>query len=193
MSGRRQRRFLSAAILLALSMPATAQMRAIDSARSTVTIHVGKAGVFSAFGHEHEVRGPIAQGGAGSSGAAPKVEILVRSADLKVLDPGLKESDRAEIQSTMLGPKVLDAARFPDIRFRSTRVARAGDGWKIEGELTLRGQTRPVTVTAREAAGHYTATTAFRQTTFGITPVTAAGGSVKVKDEVHLEFEIFLQ
>ncbi len=193
MNGRRRQNILVAAILLPLTVPAAAQVRAVDPTRSSVTIHVGKAGMFSAFGHEHEVRGPIAQGSVQASGADPKVEVLVRSADLKVLDPGIKESDRAEIQSTMLGPKVLDVARFPDIRFCSTRVQRDGAGWKIEGELTLRDQTHPVIVYAREAAGHYTATTAFKQTAFGITPVTAGGGSVKVKDELRLEFEIFLQ
>ncbi len=179
-------------MVLALALPAMAQVRAIDPARSTVTVHVGKAGMFSAFGHEHEVRGPIAQGSVQASAADPKVEVVVRTADLKVLDPGIKESDRAEIQSTMLGPKVLDAARFPEIRFRSIRVERTGNGWKIEGELTLRGQTRPVTVSAREDGGRYTAATAFKQTAFGIAPVNAAGGTVKVKDEVKLEFEVYL-
>ncbi len=180
-------------ILLLVSTPAAAQVRTIDPARSTVTIRVGKSGMFSAFGHEHEVRGPITQGSVQDSGAEPKVEVVVRSGDLKVLDPGVKESDRAEIQSTMLGPKVLDAVRFPEIRFRSTRVERAGNGWKIEGELTLRSQTRPVTVTARGTGDHYTAISAFKQSEFGITPVTAGGGTVKVKDEIRLEFEITLK
>ena len=173
-----------------LVLPAAAQVRAIDPARSTVTVHVGKTGMFSAFGHEHEVRGPVAQGTVNASSADPKVELTVHSAELKVLDPDIKESDRAEIQATMLGPKVLDVARFPEIRFRSTRIERAGEGWKIEGELTLHGQTHPVTVTAREAGGRYTANAAFRQSSFGITPVAAGGGTVKVKDEIRLEFEI---
>jgi hypothetical protein len=30
-----------------------------------------------------------------------------------------------------------------------------------------------------------------RQTDFGIQPVTAAGGAIKVKNEVRVEFEIF--
>lgn len=191
MAARYTRGLVVVALLLAFRLPAAAQVRAIDPARSTVTIHVGKAGMFSAFGHEHEVRGPIAQGSVDPS--AGTVEVMVRAGELKVLDPEVKEADRAEIQATMLGPKVLDAARFPNIRFRSTRVERAGNGWKIEGELTLHGQIHPVTVTAREGGGRYTATAAFKQSAFGITPVTAGGGTVRVKDEVQLEFEIFLQ
>ncbi len=178
---------------LLLSTMAAAQVRAIDPARSTVTIQVGKGGVFSAFGHGHEVRGPIAEGSVQASGADPKVELVVRAADLKVLDPDLKPSDRAEVQTTMLGPKVLDAQRFPEVRFRSSRVEREGGGWKVEGELTLHGQSQPVTVRVHETSGGYTASAAFKQTAFGITPVTVGGGTVKVKDEVRLEFAISLK
>jgi hypothetical protein len=34
----------------------------IDTQKSTLTIHVGKTGAFSALGHEHEVRAPIHSG-----------------------------------------------------------------------------------------------------------------------------------
>ena len=39
-----------------------AQDRPIDVEHSTVTIHVGKAGLFSAAGHEHWVNAPISSG-----------------------------------------------------------------------------------------------------------------------------------
>ncbi|WP_368041141.1 YceI family protein [Leisingera sp. ANG59] len=50
-------------------------------------------------------------------------------------------------------PGVLDTARHPQIRFRSTRVrlgpdGRISGGAAIEGELTLRGTTRPLTLQA---------------------------------------------
>ncbi|MEW2911392.1 YceI family protein [Leisingera sp. JC11] len=50
-------------------------------------------------------------------------------------------------------PGVLDAARFPQIRFRSTRVrlgpdGRLSGGAEITGNLTLRGTTRPITLQA---------------------------------------------
>jgi hypothetical protein len=38
--------------------------------------------------------------------------------------------------------------------------------------------------------GRYRGSARFRQTEFGITPVTVAGGTIKVKDEVRVEFEI---
>ena len=39
----------------------------------------------------------------------------------------------------------LDVARYPTIVFRSTRIERADGGqWKVTGDLTLLGRTRPV-------------------------------------------------
>ena len=38
--------------------------------------------------------------------------------------------------------------------------------------------------------GSYHGSARLRQTEFGITPVSIADGSVKVKDEVRIEFEI---
>ncbi|MDZ4096873.1 MAG: YceI family protein [Paracoccaceae bacterium] len=49
----------------------------------------------------------------------------------------------------MKGPKVLDAANYPQITFQSTSVRRDGDGARVEGALTIRGITRPVVLQAR--------------------------------------------
>lgn len=48
----------------------------------------------------------------------------------------------------MKGPKVLDAAAFPEITFVSSAVRREGDGAKVDGALTIRGVTRQVTLNA---------------------------------------------
>jgi hypothetical protein len=40
---------------------------------------------------------------------------------------------------------------------------------------------------------HYRGAATLKQTDFGITPVTVAGGTVKVKDEVKIEFEVVLR
>lgn len=38
----------------------------------------------------------------------------------------------------------LDVARFPTITFTSTQILQHGDAWRLVGDLTLRGVTRPV-------------------------------------------------
>jgi hypothetical protein len=48
-----------------------------------------------------------------------------------------------------------------------------------------------VLVEVNGGSGHYHGSASVRQTDFGIKPVSAGGGAIKVKDEVRVEFEIF--
>lgn len=178
-------------LVLACFTATAARPQAIDPAKSTLTVHVGKAGAFSAFGHDHEIAAPIEHGSVDTG--KPAVELRVRADALRVLDRDVSEKDRAAIQSTMLGAEVLDVRRYPEIVFRCTAADTAGRGaMKLRGELTLHGQTRPVTVTASERDGHYIGSAVFKQTEFGIQPVRVAGGTVRVKDEVRIEFDVQL-
>jgi polyisoprenoid-binding protein YceI len=187
---RRTARMCFAALLVGTASLHAAP-HAIDAAKSVMTVHVFKAGALSAFGHNHEIAAPIAGGTVDAD--AHRVELRCKAPALRVRDADASDKDRAEIQKTMLGPEVLDAERHPDIAFKSTGAEQSGQGaWTVRGELTLHGETRPVTVQVREAEGHYTGTATLRQTEFGIKPVKVAGGTVKVKDEVRIEFQIFL-
>src|SRR5437667_11189841 len=177
--------FLSS-LLWAADAPAGA---AIDTQKSSITVSVFKAGVFSAFGHEHEISAPIEQGSFKENPAS--VELTVDARRMRVMDKGISEKDRADIQQTMLGPKVLDSEKFPTIRFRSTRVELLGEGkWSLLGDLTIHGETRPVKVRVEGANGRYHGTAELKQKDFGITPVTVGGGAVKVKNELRIEFDI---
>jgi len=183
-------RFLLAisAISMLWARNASAQT-AIDPQKSSITVRVFKAGVFSAFGHEHEISAPIQQGSFTENPAS--VEITVDARRMRVMDKGISEKDRADIQQTMLGPKVLDSEKFPTIRFRSTRVELLGEGkWSLLGDLTIHGETRPVKVRVEGANGRYHGTAELKQKDFGITPVTVGGGAVKVKNELRIEFDI---
>lgn len=187
-------RILSATFLLVaftFAPPARAQSRAIDTEKSTLTVRVFKAGLFSFAAHNHEIQAPIASGTLAES-EKPWVELAVDARQLKVLDPKLAADKRAEVQKTMHSPDVLDSARFSEIRFRSTSIEKAGEGnWTVRGDLTLHGQTQPVVVKVTGASGHYRGSSTFKQRAFGIQPVSIAGGTIKVKDEVKIEFEIF--
>jgi polyisoprenoid-binding protein YceI len=168
---------------------AVAQPRAIDVANSTMTVRVSKAGVLSALGHNHEISAPIAAGTVDAT--AHTVEFKVEARTLQARDPENSEKDRSQTQTTMLGPEVLDVTRYPEIAFRSTAAEQGtGGAWKVQGNLTLHGQTRMVTVDVRETGGHYEGSARLKQTDFGMKPVKAGGGTVKVKDEVVIEFKI---
>jgi polyisoprenoid-binding protein YceI len=157
-----------------------------------MTVRVSKSGFFSAFGHNHEIEAPIESGEVKESGN-PSVELRVDARKMRVLDPEASQDTRAQIQKTMQGPEVLDAERFPEVRFQSTTVeAKGANHWVVNGKLGLHGETHPVTVDVTLKDGFYRGSVTFKQTGFGITPVTVAGGTVKVKDEVKLEFQIAL-
>jgi polyisoprenoid-binding protein YceI len=166
--------------------------RAIDVDHSSLKIHVSKSGFFSAFAHNHEIEAPIVSGEVQITGT-PSVELRVDTRKMRVLDPEASESTRAQIQKTMQGPQVLDAEHFPEIHFRSPNVeAKTADHWVVRGALELHGQSHPVTADVTLKDGRYLGTATFKQTAFGITPVTVGGGTVKVKDELKIEFSIAL-
>lgn len=173
----------------------------VDPAASRVLIHVGKAGLLSFAGHEHEVVAPNVHGTVSADPERPAqatVEVTFDAAALRVTGAGEPAKDVEEVQRTMLGPECLDAERFPTIRFVSTSVAAAGEEagarrLTVHGTLTLHGVSRPITVQARvefrddsiEASGTLT----LRQTDFGIRPISKAG-VVNVKDELDIKWRL---
>ena len=180
------------AALLGLASIASAApaKRTIDSAHSKMTVHVYKSGLFSPFAHDHEIEAPIESGEVNDSGSL-SVELRVNASKIRVMDPGESEGTRAKIQATMEGAEVLDSKRFSEIHFQSTEVEPKGaDHWLVHGKLDLHGQTHPVSVEVTLKDERYQGTALLKQTQFGITPVKIAGGTVKVKDEIKIDFSI---
>ncbi len=177
-------------VSLTCVLGASAQQHNVDTQKSSLTIHVGKTGAFSGLGHEHEVRAPIHTGTA-DTGSHPTVEVHVDARALRVIDKDDSEKDRAEVQRTMLGPEVLDSEGHQEIVFKSTGAESVGEGrWALHGNLTLRGQTRPITVQVTLKDGRYTGEATVKQTDFGIKPPGKAG--IRAKDEVRIEFDVRL-
>jgi polyisoprenoid-binding protein YceI len=175
----------------------------IDAAASHVTILVGKAGVLSFAGHAHEVVAPAVRGRVTfdpTDWPHASVSLEFDAARLRVTGKGEAASDVPAVEHTMLGEQVLDVQHFPTVAFQSRRVsvvvgAAGVAALTIEGDMTLHGKTRPLTIRASatvDAAGGVTATGAFtfKQTDFGMVPVTAAGGAVRVKDDVDIQFAL---
>ena len=75
--------------------------------------------------------------------------------DAKLVDSeleGVAKVASVDIDEPMLAghlqtPDFFDAERHPELRFASKRIERNGDELTIDGELTLRGVTKPVTIT----------------------------------------------
>lgn len=188
--GPRFRALVVAAGLVAAAAGVRAETRPIDTERSTLTVFAYKSGLFSAFADNHIIRAPIADG---SIAAEPPlaVQLSVHAADLKVLDPDLAANRRAEVQARMVGPEVLDVVKYPDITFASATIEAAGaDRWNVTGPLTIHGRTQNLTVSVVRRDGRYRGSVLIKQRDFGIEPISIVGGTVKVKDELKIEFDI---
>ena len=91
------------------------------------------------------------------------------------------------------------AEEHPEITFKSTSISATPTGEgnydaKILGDLTLHGVTRSLPLQAKVIIkeNHLTAEGAFSilQTDYNIKPISAAGGTVKVKNELKFSFKI---
>ena len=103
-------------------------------------------------------------------------------------DPKVDSKTQAEVQQTMQ-EKVLESEKYPEITFRSSSVAKESNGqWKVEGALTLHGVTKPIVISVQSDGDAYVSHVEIRQTDFGIKPIKVAGGAVKVKDEMGIDF-----
>lgn len=98
-------------------------------------------------------------------------------------------------------PDFLDVEKYPTIEFASTAVRGAGDTYEVDGNLTIRGVTRPVTLNV-EATGvgkdpwggtraGFEASAEISRSDFGMTfNQTLETGGVLVSDKVQIHLEI---
>jgi hypothetical protein len=163
---------------------------AVDLPHSHLTVYVYKQGLFSFLADNHVINAPIAD--ASFDPQSKSIVLRVDANQMRVLDPRLSAGKRANVQSNMLGPQVLDAAKYPRIEFRSTSIENRANGvLHVDGNLELHGQTRPISFDAAPGEnGAFTGSANVRQTDFGITPIRIAGGAVSVRDDVRVEFTI---
>ena len=172
----------------------------IDSGHSRFMVRAFAGGLLSFAAHNHNIAIRDFSGDAEvtyGTVAPASLNMRVRAASLAVTDK-VSDSDREKIETTMRN-EVLETAKYPEIVFQSTGVVatRLDEGKyqvKIPGNLTLHGATHSVTINARLDFGtnelHAIGEFPVRQSEFGIKPVSVAGGTIKVKDEVRLSFDI---
>lgn len=172
----------------------------LDKSSSTFTVRAFAAGMLSSFGHDPTLMFRDFSGEVNLSPDRPadsSLALKVRADSLEVTND-ISGSDRREIEGTARGD-VLETAKYPEISFQSTRAAlnSVGEGRyqvNINGNLSLHGVTVAVPIPAQvtvmgdllRASGEFS----ISQKQFGIKPVSAAGGALKLKDELKLRFDI---
>jgi hypothetical protein len=183
------RLFATVVFGLCLVGRSSAEDRPIDVQRSSVIIRVFKSGLLRAFADDHVIQAPVMEGSIDET--IPHMQMVFDARNLRVLDPGLSAKDRQAVQTRMLGPEVLDVGRFQWISYHSITIQQLdAGGWQVNGELELHGKIRPVPVKVVRENGRYKGSVRIRQSDFGIAPISIIGGTVKVKDEIVVEFDI---
>lgn len=166
----------------------------IGPGTGALTVHTRRGGFGAAAGHDLVIEVTRWSGtvriDAGSIEAST-VEVVVDATSLEVREGNgavpLLAVNKSEIARTI--KKVLRTREHPEIRFRSTGVAEAADGFTVSGDLTVVGVDRPVEL-AVQPEGTVTATVV--QSAFGIKPYSAMFGALKVLDAVEVRAEVHL-
>lgn len=120
------------------------------------------------------------------------------SADVESIDTGVEQRDQH-----LKSADFFEAEKYPKLVFESTSIVKDGDDYKLTGDLTLKGVTKPVTLQVElggvgpnmygQTVAGFEVTGKINRKEFGLTwgAVTEAGGVV-VSDDVKLAANIEL-
>ena len=162
----------------------------IDAAHSTVGFSVRHMMVSKVRGYFRSFSGEIV------TAEDPSQSSVTATIDMDSIDTRQEQRD-AHIRSA----DFFDVETHPKMTFRSTAVRTAGADWVIEGELTLKGSTRPVSLQLElngfgpDAYGGiragFSARTVINRNDFGVDiKMPMDGGGVVVGDKATVELEI---
>ncbi len=186
----------------AQSLPETAVNHyVIDAKTSTFVVQAFSSGVLAAFGHSPKIAirdfaGEVQFTRDSAGLQQTKLRVNIQANSLEVTD-NISNRDKDEMHRQMFND-VLETDRFPEIVYECSQVSANGTGnrfWvALKGDLTLHGVTQPLAVNARvvlndgslRASGEFMV----RQSDYDIRPVSAAAGTIKLKDELKFNFDL---
>ncbi|MDB5367280.1 MAG: polyisoprenoid-binding protein [Rhodospirillales bacterium] len=176
----------SAALLLAAPAFAKPETYALDASHAHVQYAVDHLGFSTSRGAFRTVSGKLVLDA--DKPEAAKLEVTIPTDSFDSFD--------AARDKHMKSADFLDVAKFPEMKFVSTKVERTGEKTaKVTGDLTLHGVTKPVVlnVTLHQIGQHpvmkkdwagFSATGTIKRSEFGI-----AGGIPFVSDAVELTLD----
>lgn len=166
----------------------------IGPENGTLTVHTFRAGMGAKIGHDlvleaRKWNGTVNVDADNPAGSSVEVTVDLNSLDIVNATGGVKplsDKDKADIAKNI--EKTLDTGKHPNVTFKSTSVTGAAPTVTVTGDLTIKGNTRPATLTITADGDKVTGKTSIVQTEFGIKPFSAMMGALKVRDGIDLEF-----
>jgi polyisoprenoid-binding protein YceI len=129
-------RLTTLGLLLGL-LPVQAETFSLDTTHVSVMYSLDHLGFSISRGVFREVQGQLSIDENQPENA--RLEVRVNAASIDAFDAGRSNAVR--------GSNFLEADRFPEMKFVSTKVERTGESTaKVTGDLTLHGVTQPVTL-----------------------------------------------
>ena len=169
-------------------------------AKSRFTAQVGVGGLLAAAGHPHTIAIRQFDGDldVDSGSLDTSLQMTIKSESLGEVGKEFDEDDRKKVNQSVHG-EALETTKYPQIVFKGTtgsiKTLAAGQyEATIKGNLTLHGVTRQISFPAkvRLEQGHLRATGEFTilHSQYNLKRLSAAGGTVKAKDEIVLSFDL---
>lgn len=160
-------------------------------------VKTGRTGMGRRAGHDLVIEATRWQGDetatADPEGFVVSVVVDVDSLEVREGLGGVKPltgKDRADIRKTLRD--VLDSKSHPQIAFSSTSVTRSAASVTVEGNLTIRGETQPVSLRCQLSDDRVLGSVTVKQTRWGVRPYSAFLGALKLADEVEVEINVAL-
>ena len=127
------------------------------------------------------------------------LELEIQANSLKVIcalkdgekTDALKEKDIADIEKDM-GGKVLHPDKYPTANFRSKAIQEKEGGYKINGDLSLHGVTKSIDFDIDTNSGNLNGMITLLQKDYGIKPFKVMMGTLKIKNEINIGFDLSL-
>ena len=174
----------------------------IDAGQSTFMVHASVGGLFSSFGHNHNIAIKNISGETQfTDGTVTPASLHMKvEANSLVVTDKISDKDRQTIEQEMRD-QVLETGKFPEITFNSTKIeaTKKSDIYqaKIWGDLTLHGVTHNIPIDTQltfdaktmRARGEFS----LKMSDYGIKAPSVAGGTITVKDTLKFNFNIFSQ
>ena len=184
------RPFLAAAFVAALAAPALAADYAIDANHTQATFTVTHLAISRVSGKVPVTAGTVS---VGANGVPSAISVTFSAKDI--------DTQSADRDRDLRGAEWFEVDKYPTMTFVSKSVSGTPQAFTVQGELTMHGVTKPVTLSAKELGKitdarnrthiGYNATTTLDRREWGLNwGRTAPGGSLIAGNDVTIDVNV---
>lgn len=180
----------------------------VNGKNSWLHVLIYRGGLLGGFGHNHVISNDNIEGIVvlAKDISQSALSLGFEVADLFVDDPELRrlkgpdftkdisDKDRNATRANMLGNKLLRAQQFPQVHIRSDSLKGSLPQLEVEATVAIRGMEYslvfPATVEITNDTLVASGEIEIRHADIGLAPFTAFLGSIRVRDEIVLQYHI---